>query len=48
MMLSFVESIVVVASIFLLGLIGGLILDLLEYAAEKREEKKSSKSREKR
>lgn len=46
MMLSFVESIVVVASIFLLGIIGGLILDLLEYAAEKRREKDSQKRRD--
>lgn len=44
--MTILDFVIVVSIVFALGIAGGLALDLLEYAAEKRREKDSKKRRD--
>ena len=44
--MTILDFVVVASVVFVLGIAGGITLDLLEYAAEKRREKDSQKRRD--
>ena len=44
--MAILDFVIVASIVFALGIAGGLALDLLEYAAEKRREKDSQKRRD--
>lgn len=44
--MTILDFVIVASIVFALGISGGLALDLLEYAAEKRREKNSQKRRD--
>ena len=44
--MTILDFVVVASVVFVLGIAGGIALDLLEYAAEKRREKDSQKRRD--